>query len=179
MHPCMAAEKKRGRGRPNPDLLRRDRFIEEYLRLGSPAAAAVAAGYKNPSYGARMMKEERVREAIREASNYVRLSQRRTAEEVLTDIIEIGREARRRRNFSMALRALELEGRYYGMWADVSQSNEVHVLNIYRERVLKKAEGKDKTIPADGLVIKRQVRRGVIDVSPVATSPAPKAPAQA
>lgn len=174
----MAGEKKRGRGRPNPDLLRRDRFIEEYLRLGSPAAAATAAGYKNPSYGARMMKEERVQEAIREATNYVRLSKRRTAEEVLSDIIEIGREARQRKNFSMALRALELEGRYYGMWADVSQSNEVHVLNIYRERVLK-ASGKDKPTPADGLVIKRQVRRGVIDVSPVVTSPAPKAPAQA
>lgn len=177
----MATDK---RGRPpkpaDAKVTRRDRFVEAYLRLGSPAQAALVAGYKNPSYGAKIMREEKVKEAIRKISSVSGLKERRTVEEVLSDVIAVGRLAKNRGSYNVALKALELEGRFYGMWADLTHNNEIHVLNIYRERVLKRAEEKAKVITdAEGLVVKKRADRGVIDVSPVAASPAPKAPAQA
>jgi phage terminase small subunit len=113
-------------------------FVREYLIDLNATQAAIRAGYSDKtarSSGQRMLTNVDIQEAIQKGQLNRAKRVRRTADDVLTDILRIGRKAEEAGEFSPALKAAELEGKHLGMFTDkLDHSGEV-VIRVKRDRV--------------------------------------------
>jgi phage terminase small subunit len=113
-------------------------FVQEYLIDLNATQAAIRAGYSDKtarSSGQRMLTNVDIQEAIQKGQLNRAQRVRRTADDVLTDILRIGRKAEETGEFGPALKAAELEGKHLGMFTDkLDHSGEV-VIRVKRDRV--------------------------------------------
>jgi phage terminase small subunit len=113
-------------------------FVQEYLVDLNATQAAIRAGYSAktaPEQGSRLLINVNVSEAIQKAQIHRAKRLKRTADDVLADILRIGRKAEETGEFGPALKAAELEGKHLGMFTDkLDHSGEV-VIRVKRDRV--------------------------------------------
>ena len=114
------------------------RFVEEYLIDLNATQAAIRAGYSAKTaqeQGARLLLNAMVKSAINAGLAQKQEKSERKASDVLKDIQELGKRAIEAFSneptapmLNGALKALELEGRHYGMFKDrVELSGQVGV----------------------------------------------------
>jgi hypothetical protein len=105
-------------------LVRRRRFVQEYLRDLNAKQAAIRAGI--PPKGAhtqatRLLKDVYVRACIEKAQAEFAVRYNLTQDKVIRDLIDIGNAAFADGNFATALKAKELIGRHIGMWPNKAE----------------------------------------------------------
>lgn len=127
------------------DVLRRQRFVEEYLKDLNGSAAAVRAGYKDgPGIGTtawRLLREPEVKEAIAQSLGRASEAAELTAANVLTDIKRLAGKAEAAGDIGAALRGRELLGKHLKLF---TEKREVDVGKSLADLVLeslKKPEG--------------------------------------
>jgi phage terminase small subunit len=105
-------------------LVRRRRFVQEYLRDLNARQAAIRAGI--PPKGAhtqatRLLKDVYVRTCIEKAQAEFAVRYDLTQDKIIRDVIDIGNAAFAKGNHAAALKAKELVGRHIGMWPNKAE----------------------------------------------------------
>lgn len=110
-------------------------FVQEYLVDLNATQAAIRAGYSDKtarSSGQRLLTNVDIQEAIQKGQLNRAKRVRRTADDVLADILRIGRKAEQTGEFGPALKAAELEGKHLGLFSEkLDHSGEV-VIRVER-----------------------------------------------
>jgi phage terminase small subunit len=113
-------------------------FVQEYLVDLNATQAAIRAGYSAKTanvIAAQNLSKLNIQQAVQEAQQNRAQRVRRTADDVLTDILRIGRKAEETGEFGPALKAAELEGKHLGLFTDkLDHSGEV-LIRVKRDRV--------------------------------------------
>jgi phage terminase small subunit len=113
-------------------------FVQEYLVDLNATQAAIRAGYSAKTaneQGSRLLVNVSISEAIHKAQQNRAKRIARTADDVLGDILRIGRKAEEVGEFGPALKAAELEGKHLGIFTDkLDHSGEV-VIRVKRDRI--------------------------------------------
>jgi len=113
-------------------------FVQEYLVDLNATQAAIKAGYSAKtaqSISTENLSKPLIQQAIQEAFAQRAERTKRTADDVLRDIERRGKLAEEAGQFSAALKAAELEGKYLGMFTEkLDHSGEV-VIRVKRDRI--------------------------------------------
>ena len=125
---------------------REQAFVREYVVTAGSAKQAVlrACGAKSDKAAevaaGRYLKNPNVQAAIRIARAKLQASWHRTTTDILNDVYNVGRAALENGDFKSALKALELEGKQIGMFADkVQVEGQIDIISSIeegRERVI-------------------------------------------
>ena len=127
-------------------------FVQEYLIDFNATRAAIKSGYSERSaaqIGEQNLRKLDIQEAIRDAQQRRALNTGRCVDDILKGFNEIRIDAMQKAvnkdgllvmaDRTAALKALELEGRHYGMWsekqADSTSENLSSALNILIEKL--------------------------------------------
>jgi len=100
---------------------KQERFVAEYLIDFNATQAAIRAGYSKKTateQGSRLLTYVKIAAAIKAGQDRLAIQVERSAVEVLKDIQEIAKEARRDGDLKTALKGLEMEGKHLGMFTD-------------------------------------------------------------
>ncbi len=126
---------------------RQEAFVQEYLKNTSGTQAAIKAGYSPKSanvQASRLLTYDNIKARLKYLSKRVAEQSIRDAASVLEDLQIVkarclqevmhvdkdGKFGKFRFDANSALRALELEGRYYGMWKDKQEHDGEININV-------------------------------------------------
>jgi phage terminase small subunit len=105
-------------------LVRRRRFVQEYLRDLNARQAAIRAGIppkRAHTQATRLLKDVYVRTCIEKAQAEFAVRYDLTQDKIIRDVIDIGNVAFAKGNHAAALKAKELVGRHIGMWPNKAE----------------------------------------------------------
>jgi phage terminase small subunit len=92
------------------------RFVEEFLVDCNATQAAKRAGYSDPSYGRQLISQAHIKDAIQKAQ--IRVAQRTgiTVNKIIDSLSDLYVECIEKKEYSSAVRCLELLGKHVGAW---------------------------------------------------------------
>lgn len=100
-------------------------FVDEYIKDKNATRAAKAAGYSEKNadkIGSELLGKTRVSQAIREKLGEVAQECKRTATDWLNDVLTIKQQAIQDGNLKDALKALDMEGKYLGIYTEKNET---------------------------------------------------------
>jgi len=107
-------------------------FIQGYLVSLNATKAAIDAGYSKKrasEIGYQLLQKTTIKEAIEKAMEERAIEVKRTAQDVFRDIIKVTEDAASEKNYSAALKGLELQGRHLSMF-DSKLNNEPQKIDV-------------------------------------------------
>lgn len=100
-------------------------FVDEYIKDKNATRAAKAAGYSEnraSELGYQLLQKTTVSQAIREKLGEVAQECKRTATDWLNDVLTIKQQAIQDGNLKDALKALDMEGKYLGIYTEKNET---------------------------------------------------------
>lgn len=100
-------------------------FVNEYIKDKNATQAAIRAGYKASTanqQGPRLLVNVGIAKAIAEKLGEVAQECKRTAADWLNDVLTIKQQAIQDGNLKDALKALDMEGKYLGIYTEKNET---------------------------------------------------------
>lgn len=96
-------------------------FINHYILHSSPRAAAIAAGY-NEKYGSAVLAKPKIQAALKERFEELRKKNEINIQGILARLNRVASAAEDTGRYADSIRALELLGKYLGMFIDRNET---------------------------------------------------------